>query len=100
MNRGNFYISSDVIFALLAVVLLLIVLFMKIPLPYIDASHLLFFVIIILIARAFLPTQLIGWIIGLLLIIYILQFFVTAIPFAPLIVALLLLFLILGIFFH
>jgi len=99
LKLGNVHISSEGFYALLAVLLLLVVIYLDIPLPYVSAPQLLLVTIIFLIARAFLPDVFIGWILGIFLLVFVLKIFFS-LPFATLIVALLVLFLVLGLVSH
>lgn len=94
---GKFQMSSDVFYTLLAVGILAYLIFAGIPVPFINPTELIVIVVIFLIARAFLPHELLRWIMGIFLMVIILKT-LFSLPFATLIIGIILLLFILGLF--
>lgn len=95
MRVGKVQLDQQSVYAILAVVGIVFAIYMGIPLPFIGARNLLFLTIIFLLARAFLPIELTGYLLFLILLAFIVYSFF---PFPQLIFLILLILFLFGFF--
>lgn len=92
---GKLQLNDREVYAILAVAVILFMIYTGIPIPFIGARNLLFITLLFILARAFLPDYLTGYLFFfILLAIVVYSFF----PYPQLILLLIIIFLLLGFF--